>query len=144
MIQVSQSRMGSGLFAAMVAVAAVMAIGMSGCAAKAIRPGAERVIVSRQSAPKTCKFKGQVLGEQGGAIWGGLTSNKNLALGAMNDIRNNAMELGANYVVLEDSRAGQTITGSGSNGFSSASGQQTDVTQVGNAYLCPAGEIGLE
>lgn len=116
---------------------------IAGCAAKEIRPGAEKIIVSRQAAPKTCKFKGQVMGEQGGSFTGGWTSNKNLAQGAMNDMRNQALDLGANYVVLEESKAGSTMSGGGGSGFFSMSGQQTDVTQVGNAYVCPAEDIGV-
>src|SRR5262249_48343821 len=112
------------------------------CAATTLNSGAEKIIVSHQAAPKTCKFAGQVLGEQGGALTGGWTSNKNLAQGAMNDMRNKALELGANYVVLEESKAGNTMSGSGSNGIFSASSQQTDVTQVGNAYKCPPADIG--
>ncbi len=115
----------------------------SACAAKKIKAGAEKVIVTRQPAPKTCKFAGQVMGEQGGSLVGGWTSNKNLALGAMNDMRNAAFDLGANYVVLEADRAGNTMSGSGSGGLFSASATQTDVTQVGNAYRCPPADIGM-
>jgi hypothetical protein len=122
----------------------LMPVLLAGCAATEIRSGAEKIIVTRQAAPKTCKFAGQVLGEQGGAISGAWTSNKNLAQGAMNDMRNKALGLGANYVVLEESKAGNTMSGGGSGGLFSASGQQTDVTQVGNAYRCPPADIGIE
>jgi hypothetical protein len=112
----------------------------SGCAATKLSPGAEKILVTRQPAPKTCKFRGQVLGEQGGMLTGGWTSNKNLAQGAMNDMRNKAAEVGANYVVLEESKAGNTF----SRGGVSMTGGQTDVTQIGNAYLCPAADIGMD
>ncbi|NDG84622.1 MAG: DUF4156 domain-containing protein [Proteobacteria bacterium] len=117
---------------------------MAACAATSLRPGAERVIVTRQPAPAGCKFRGQVMGEQGGSFTGGWTSNKNLAQGAMNDMRNNALNLGANYVVLEESKAGNTGHVSGHGIFVSGSSQQTDVTQVGNAYACPPKLIGME
>lgn len=106
---------------------------LSGCAATALNPAAARVLVSRQPAPAGCQYLGTVVGEQGGSATGGLTSNRNLALGAMNDMKNEAHALGANYVVLEDSKAGNTISGS-QNGVS---GGQTDVTNIGNAYFCP-------
>ena len=110
-----------------------------GCSATQLRPGAESIIVSRHPAPKTCRFRGSVQGEQGGAFDGPFTSNKNLAQGAMNDLKNNALDVGANYVVIEDTHAGETISGD-DHGLS---GQQTDVTHIGNAYACPVSEIGL-
>jgi len=117
----------------------------SACASKALTPGAEKIIVTRQAAPKTCKFAGQVMGEQGGSLTGAWTSNKNLAAGAMNDMRNAAFALGANYVVLEADRAGSTMSGGGGGmgGGFSMNGGQTDVTQIGNAYKCPPADIGM-
>ena len=106
---------------------------LAGCGATALNPAARGVIVSRQPASDGCQYVGTVIGEQGGSVSGGLTSNRDLALGAMNDMKNEAHALGANYVVLEDSKAGSTISGS-QNGIS---GGQTDVTNIGNAYVCP-------
>ena len=117
----------------------ILGFTFAGCAATELRPGAAQIIVSHTAAPKTCKFKGQVLGEQGGSLTGAWTSNKNLAQGAMTDMRNKAYDLGANYVVLEESKAGQTGGGSI---YSNHSGQ-TDITQVGNAWSCPPADIGL-
>jgi hypothetical protein len=122
---------------------------LTGCAATALRPGAERIIVTKKDAPKGCKFLGAVVGEQGGSFSGGLTSNRNLAQGAWNDIRNKAYDLGANFVQLETERAGVTGSGYGStspySGYSSSShSAQTDVTMTGNAYRCNPADIGLE
>ena len=111
----------------------------AGCAAKGVKPGAERILVTKNAAPKGCKFLGTVIGEQGGSLTGGWTSNKNLAVGAINDMKNNAFDLGANYVSLEVNTAGSTASGN-SYGFS---GQQTDSTYTGNAYKCPPKSIGL-
>jgi hypothetical protein len=119
---------------------AVLAISSAlGCAAISVKPGAEKVIVTRQSAPKSCKYLGSVVGNQGGSLTGGLTSNRNLAEGATNDMKNKAFDMGANYVVLETNQAGSTQSGD----YHSFSGQQTDVTNTGNAYHCPPEEIGL-
>src|SRR6476469_9625824 len=85
-------------FSLLIAVAGLAGAVLSGCSATELRPGAEKIIVSRNAAPKGCKFLGAVVGEQGGALTGGLTSNKNLAQGALNDMRNKAIELGGNYV----------------------------------------------
>ena len=111
----------------------------SGCAAKGVKAGAERVIVTKNAAPKECKFMCTVIGEQGGAFTGGWTSNKNLAVGAMNDMKNGAFDLGANFVSLEVNTAGATQSGS----RWGMSGQQTDSTYTGNAYKCPPKSIGL-
>lgn len=105
---------------------------VAGCAATTLKPGAGRVLVTRQPVPQGCEYLGTVIGEQGGSATGGLTSNKNLAQGAMNDMKNKAHAMGANYVVLEDTRAGNTISGN----HGSISGGQTDVTNIGNAYRC--------
>ena len=101
---------------------------MTACAATALEPGAARVMVTRQAAPEGCVFLGSVVGEQGGALTGAYTSNANLAEGALNDMKNKAHAMGANYVVLEDTQAGST--------FNKGSGGQTDVTHVGNAFRC--------
>jgi uncharacterized protein YbjQ (UPF0145 family) len=117
-------------------IGAALVLGaLAGCAATQLRPSAARVVVSRQPAPKSCKYLGTLIGEQGGALTGSFTSNKALAEGAVNDMKNKAADMGANYVVLEDSRAGPTISG--------ANGAQTDVTHMGNGYACPPEEIGL-
>jgi hypothetical protein len=107
---------------------------VAGCAATGVRPGAERIMVTRLPPPSDCKFVGTLVGEQGGALTGPFTSNKALAQGAMNDMKNQAQGLGANYVLLETTTAGNTIGG----GRSGLSGGQTDVTHVGNAFVCPA------
>lgn len=120
---------------------------ISGCASIQVDPQAARIISSPNPAPKGCKYLGQVVGNQGNFFTGGFTSNANLEEGAMNDLRNKAAKLGANYVQLVTNRAGVTgsTTGSfGSNGgFMSGSTEQTNVTNLGNAYKCPEKAIGL-
>ena len=82
-----------------------------------------------------CRFVTTVVGEQGDAIAGQFTSNRDLAEGAMNDMKNQAQAAGANYVLLETTTAGNTISGNAKH----VSGGQTDVTHVGNAFACPNG-----
>jgi hypothetical protein len=106
---------------------------LGGCAATSLKPGAARVMVTRTSAPAGCVYVGSVVGEQGGSLTGAYTSNARLAEGAFNDMKNKAHAMGANYVVLEDTQAGSTVSGS-KNGVS---GGQTDVTHIGNAFKCP-------
>ena len=78
----------------------VLAI-MTACSAVKVKPGAERVLVSKNPPPAGCKFMGTVVGSQGNSFTGGWTSNKNLSEGAMNDMKNKALNLGANYVQIE-------------------------------------------
>jgi uncharacterized protein YbjQ (UPF0145 family) len=104
----------------------------TGCAATSLNPAAARVMVTKTPAPQGCVYIGSVVGEQGGAISGRYTSNANLAEGAFNDMKNKAYAMGANYVVLENSNAGNTVSGD-RNGMS---GAQTDVTHIGNAFKC--------
>jgi len=111
---------------------------LAGCAAIPLQPNAAHVIVSTNPAPHDCKYLGQVVGNQGNFFIGGFTSNENLELGAMNDLKNKAGAMGANYVQMITNRAG--ITGAmGSNGGSM---EQTNVTSTGNAYDCPPASIG--
>jgi hypothetical protein len=105
-----------------------------GCGATGLMPGAERVMVTHAPAPRDCKFVATLVGQQGDAFTGAFTSNRDLAEGAMNDMKNRAQAEGANYVVLETTTAGNTISG----GRHGVSGQQTDVTHVGNAFVCPS------
>ena len=108
-------------------------VALGGCAATSLQPGAARVMVTKSPAPEGCVYLGSVVGEQGGSFTGKYTSNAHLAEGALNDMKNKAHDLGANYVVLEDTHAGNTMSGD-PNGVS---GGQTDVTHIGNAFKCP-------
>ena len=122
-------------------IAALFALFFSACSAIQVRPGAERILVTRNAPEKGCTFLGTVMGSQGNAFTGGWTSNKNLSAGAMNAMKNEAYSLGANYVQIETDRTGNTTSGSTIGGHGSISGQQTDVTMMGNAYKCPMEKV---
>lgn len=121
---------------------------INACASIQVAPEATRIISSPNPAPHGCKYLGQVVGNQGNFFTGAYTSNRNLEEGAMNDMRNKAAKLGANYIQLVTNRAGVTGSMSGSfdknSSFISGSSQQTNVTNLGNAYLCTPKAIGLE
>lgn len=122
---------------------AAISIVLAGCAATPMEPQATRVIASPNPAPKSCKYVGQVVGNQGNFFTGGYTSNRNLEEGAMNDMKNKASKLGANYIQLITNRAGNTGSMGGSNGMFSGHMAETNVTNVGNAYTCPPAAVGL-
>jgi hypothetical protein len=98
-------------------------------------PQAASIMVSpNPSVPQGCKYLGQVIGNQGNFFTGSYTSNKNLEQGAINDLKNQASQLGANYVQLITDRAGNTGgMNAGTGGLS-----ETNVTYTGNAYKCPS------
>lgn len=116
---------------------------ISSCSSIPLAPQAKRVIVSPNKPSKKCKYLSQVVGNQGNFFTGAWTPNKNLEEGAMNDLKNQASKKGANYVQLVTNRAG--TTGSFNSLLDNYNGsiQQTNVTNLGNAYTCPAATIGL-
>lgn len=132
-------------------IAAAFALVLSGCAAtEAVSPEVNtKVIASTNPPPKGCIFVSQVLGSQGNFFTGAWTSNANLELGAMNDLKNKAYLAHGNYVQLVTNRAGVTgsssFSGDGQGGFfGGGSSQQTNVTSTGNVYRCPPKLIGLQ
>lgn len=120
---------------------------LASCASIPLDPQAARIIASPNPAPKSCKYLGQIVGNQGNFFTGDFTSNRNLEEGAMHDLKNQAVKIGANYIQLVTNRAG--VTGSmhgttGYNGYVSGHSTQTNVTNLGNAYKCAPKTIGLE
>ena len=76
---------------------------LSGCAAKSVRPEANSVEVVNEAPNKDrCKFLGEVYGSQGNWFTGDWTSNKNLMIGARNELRNETHALGGNVVYIQD------------------------------------------
>ena len=99
---------------------------LTGCMANSISPQGQRVVIV-QSLPSQyqCAYKGEVAGSQGNWLTGGLTSNRNLALGARNELRNEAAKLGANVVVITETLSSTDEDNALEN-----------VTHIGRAYLC--------
>ena len=103
---------------------------LSACASKPVIPGAERIFVSQQEPPPECVFVGEVQGSQGNFWTAEFTSDRNLLTGARNEMRNQALGLGANYVLIEtQSQSHNTADHSLGGTFSSVI--------IGNAYKCP-------
>lgn len=99
---------------------------LSGCMANSVSPQGQQVVIV-QSLPSQyqCTYKGEVVGSQGNWLTGGWTPNKNLALGARNDLRNEAAKLGANVVVITE-----TINSTDDEN------SLKNITHVGRAYIC--------
>lgn len=104
-----------------------VAVVLSACAAKQVLPGAERVeLVNELPDKEKCQFVDEVVGSQGNWFTGDLTSNKNLVIGARNELRNEAFRLGANVVYVQDLK--------NTNAYGSLG--TTNTTGVGKAYKC--------
>jgi len=108
---------------------------ISACAAKQASPGAEQVFVSDRPAPEGCHFVGEVQGSQGNFWTAEFTSDRNLLTGARNEMRNQALSLGANYVEIE------TQSHSNNDGRYSLGGTYASVI-IGNAFACSPQTLG--
>ena len=100
------------------------------CAAKPVNPGAEKIFVTQQEPPPECIFVGEVHGTQGNFWTAEFTSDRNLVTGARNEMRNQALGLGANYILIE------TQSQSHNTADHSLGGTYSSVI-IGNAYRCP-------
>jgi hypothetical protein len=100
---------------------------LNGCAAIPASPEAQKVEITNDAPDKTkCKFLGEVVGSQGNWFTGDVTSNKNLVIGARNELRNQTHSLGGNVVYIQDMK--------NTNAYGSAG--TTNTTAVGKAYKC--------
>ncbi len=106
-----------------------VALASVGCQSTHLSRQAQQVILSPNAPSPACQYISSITGNQGNFVSGAVTSNKNLEQGAMNDLRNKAANLGANYVQMLGNRSGVT----GHNGGQ----RQTNVIYTGNAYKCP-------
>ena len=103
---------------------------LAACAAKQASPGAERVFVSEDPPAAGCRFVGEVQGSQGNFWTSDFTSDRNILTGARNELRNQALSLGANYVMVE------TQSHSHNTARYSLGGTYASVV-IGNAFICP-------
>ncbi len=100
---------------------------IAGCAAVQLLPEARAIELVNDPPDRTiCKFLGEVVGSQGNFFTGDYTSNKNLVVGARNELRNEASKLGANVVHVQDQKNTNAHDSLGT----------TNTTVVGKAYRC--------
>jgi hypothetical protein len=97
---------------------------LTACAAKPILPGAEKVMLSNEKPDSECEFIAEVSGGQGNWWTDDITSSKNVAKGSRNDLRNEALKIGANYVYIQQTSGSQTYLGG------------STMALIGNAYKC--------
>ncbi|MGC4060135.1 MAG: DUF4156 domain-containing protein [Aquabacterium sp.] len=108
-------------------VLSLFVVALAGCAATAVQPEAQKVEIVNEPPDKTrCTFLGEVVGSQGNWVTGDWTSNKNLVIGARNELRNETYALGGNVVYIQDMK--------NTNAWGSLG--TTNTTAVGKAYAC--------
>ena len=108
-------------------IATMAILGLTGCVAKEISAQARSVeIVNDKPDMKKCKFLGEIVGSQGNFLTGDFTSNKDLIIGARNELRNKAHKLGANIVYIQDMKNASAYGSLGT----------TNTTAIGKAYKC--------
>ncbi len=101
---------------------------LTACSATSVtKDGQQVVIVNSMPSDyaERCRFIDEVVGSQGNWLTGDFTPNKNLAIGARNDLRNAAAKVGANVVQITDS-------------FNSNDEDNSleSITYIGRAYIC--------
>lgn len=110
-----------------------------GCKTAQLSSGGAKVATSSAAPidsgwhPSQCKSLGYVVGKGGGTFGGAWVSNESLIEYAMNDLRNKAAELGANFVQHDTPTMGQ---GGGEGGSTTST-----ATVSGTVFACE-GEIG--
>ena len=104
---------------------------VSGCAAAPlVSPAAGQILVTRNAPAEECTFVGEVLGSQGNFWTAEFTSDEDLVRGARNRMRDEAYNLGANFVQIElENQSHNTADQSLGGVYSSVI--------IGNAYACP-------
>lgn len=105
----------------------LLSLVLAGCAAQPTVVGAESVeLVNEPPNAQRCRFLGEIVGSQGNWLTGDFTSNKNLVIGARNELRNEAKALGGNVVYVQDMKNTNAYRAMGT----------SNTTAVGKAYLC--------
>jgi len=97
----------------------------TGCSTAALSPAGARVVATRNPPTPDCVSLKYLVGKGGGTFGGAYVANEDLVEYAMNDLRNEAAQLGANYVQHDPPQMGH------------GGGTTTTVTISGTAYRCP-------
>ena len=97
-----------------------------GCSAIATTPEGNSVELVTEKPTGNCKPLGDAVGSQGNWFTGDYTSNKNLLIGARNDLRNKAAKRGGNTVWVQDKANTNAWGGKGT----------SNTTVLGVVYRC--------
>jgi hypothetical protein len=104
-----------------------LTLSLAGCAAKPSLPDAQIIEIVNEAPDRSrCTLLGEVAGSQGNWLTGDFTSNKNLLVGARNEIRNEAHKLGGNLVHIQEMKSASAWGSLGTTNF----------TAIGKVYRC--------
>ena len=110
-----------------IALSSLLAVVLfAGCSAISTTPEGRSIELLTEKPTGNCKPLGDAVGSQGNWLTGDYTSNKNLLVGARNDLRNKAAKMGGNYVWVQNSA---NTNAWGSTGT-------TNTTVLGVVYHC--------
>ncbi len=109
---------------------------LAGCAATPLNAGAHNVRLTNDEPGPECEYRGEIAGSQGSWWEGPFTTNARLEEGARNDLKNDAIAMGANVVQVIATESGISSTGGEYGGA-----ETTVVTYVGAAYRCPTTQV---
>lgn len=105
----------------------LMLVLLTGCTALPLRPEANSVMIVTDKPDMTkCKYLGETIGSEGNWATGDYTSNKDLMIGARNDIRNQAYDMGGNTVHMQHVNSAQAWGSLGT----------TNISIAGIVYKC--------
>ncbi len=85
-----------------IAVPMLLSVLLIGCSAIPMTRGGGSVELVTEKPSGNCKPLGDAIGSQGNWFTGDYTSNENLLMGARNDLRNKAAQMGGNTVWVQD------------------------------------------
>jgi Domain of unknown function (DUF4156) len=108
----------------LVVFAAIMLL--SACSAIQTTPAGAVVELVNDKPQGSCRALGEIVGSQGNFFTGDFTSNKNLMIGARNDLRNQAANMGGNLVHVQNVSNASADRGLGT----------SNTTVVGMVYNC--------
>lgn len=97
---------------------------LTACSTAALSPRGAKVVATRNAPEKSCVAIKYIVGHGGGTFGGGMIANDDLVDYAMNDLRNKAAKVGADYVQHDPPQMGH------------GDGTTTTVTISGTAYKC--------
>ncbi len=113
------------------------------CATAALSSSGAQVVTSQSPPvdsgwdPQSCKPLGYVLGRGGGSFGGAYLSNEHLIEYALNDLRNKAAALGANFVQQDPPQMAAEALRPDGEVATNVTGQSTSTASVGGlAYKC--------
>lgn len=112
---------------------------LAGCASLTPLPGAEQVVITDKATPKTCQHVGQITDTDVHGISGNFKSMTTLQQEDRVYLKNQAVRIGANRVVLKSHQAiiAEVLTPTPTKGGARLRSTITRHRVIAEAYQCP-------